>query len=252
MYNTLHYANLTASQFVDFLFRILSILNLTDLAKLKIKKRYNVLNAIFIKLNEAYKEEQALAETKEIRSLENRRDRAIRGFSKYIDGLILSPKANIASAALLLKNFLRNLSPNIAKEDYASESSILRKVYDAYLNNTEIKAAIITIAAQDWLTEINDANTAFENKYAARTIVISTNNNKESFTQLRPKAFEAYKKVLKIIDSRYDVALDEEVDGTDYLNLINQINATIDQAEQIIASTQPHTKPTTPPTTPGL
>jgi len=249
MYNPLHFASLTASQFVDFLFRILTILKLSDLPKLKIKKRFDILNAIFNELNDALKREQALAESKEIEALDKRRDRAIRGLMKLIEALILSNKVNIAEAALLLQNFLKNLSPNIAKEDFATESSVLRKFYEAYQNDAKIKAAVITIGAQDWLTEINDANTAFETKYAARTIVITTNNNKQSFSELRPKALEAYKSVLKIIDSRYDVTLDEGVDGTEYLNLINQINATIDQAEQIIKSTQPHTKPTTPPTT---
>ncbi len=248
---------LVATQYFQFLMRLMKIIDDADPTKLNIILRVNPLKIFVAKLSKVVKQDQAYEETKEIKELEDDRDDAIKGYVGYVKSMTRSKKPAVKAAAKFLLNYLNNLSKHIYAEDYSSESAILNKIYQDYLTNTEIKAAIIAIGAQDWLTQINDSNVAFEAKYQERTVEIAEDETEESFTDLRQPSKEAYYALISIINSRYDVAVYENQDTTEYLNLINNINALIIQTEQIIAATKPKKgagkkPPTDPPVDPGV
>lgn len=255
MIKKLRFPQLVSTQFYQFFVRLLVIITNADPTKLKIILRVNPLKDLVDRIAKVLKQDQAYKETAEIKQLEDDRDDAIIGYVGYVKAQTRSKKANIKAAALFLLNYLNNLSPQIYAEDYSSESAILYKIYADYLNNTEVRNAIITIGAQDWLTQINDANVAFEAKYQARTVEIGVQATKDTYSDLRQPTREAYNGLVNIINARYEVALYENQDTTEYVNLMNNMNALIAQTEQIIESTKPKgdgKNPTTPPTTPGV
>lgn len=241
---------LTATQYLQFLVRLAQLILGADPAKLKIKLRFDALNDIVDRLEKVVKKDQELKETEEIVKLDNERDDAIIGFLEFVKALTRSKKANIKAAALLLKRYLNNLSKHIYSEDFSSETTLLTKLYTDYQTNTEIKNAVVTISAEDWLIEINDANVAFEAKYKDRTVSIGNNEKTESFTKLRKPAKTAYQALVKIIESRYEAAVDDKLDTKDLVKLIDNINALVDQTEQIIASTKPKGGDSNPPKDP--
>jgi hypothetical protein len=257
MIKKLRFSELVSTQFLQFFVRLLQMITGADPTKLKIILRVNTLNDLVNRIAKVIKQEQAYQETVEIKKDDDERDDAIIGYVTHVKSQTRSKKANVKAAAIFLLNYLNNLSPHIHSEDYSSESAILTKIYADYLTDVEVKNAIVTIGAQDWLTQINDANVAFEAKYKARTITMATDKTLDTYSDLRQPTKEAYYSLLNIIQARYEVALYENQDTTDYVNLINNMNALIAQTEQIIASTKPkgdgnNPSTTTPPTTPNI
>jgi len=252
MIKKLRFSELVSTQFLQFFVRLLQMITGADPTKLKIILRVNTLNDLVNRITKVIKQEQAYKETVEIKQYEAERDDAIIGFVAFVKSQTRSKKANVKAAAIFLLNYLNNLSPHIHTEDYSSESAILTKIYTDYQTDVEVKNAIITIGAQDWLTQINDANVAFEAKYKARTITIAADKTKDTYSDLRQPTKDAYYSLLNIIQARFEVALYENQDTTEYVNLMNNMNALIAQTEQIIASTKPKSDGNNPSTTTTL
>jgi hypothetical protein len=123
-----------------------------------------------------------------------------------------SKKTKVADSAKHLKNYLTKLSPHIYSEDYSAETTLLRKIYKDCQTVADLKDAVAAITgAQDWLNEINTANTAFEDKYVARTNTIADDKNVEPFSAVRQPSIKAYQALTTIIESRYHVLEEDEI-----------------------------------------
>jgi len=230
---------LNATQFVAYLERLITIINLSDPTKLKIVLRLNILIAFVTRIEKVLKKEQALRETAELKILEGGRTAGIIGFTSYVNSYLRSSKPNLVAASKLLFDYLQMLSPYIPREDSSTKSALLNKLCEDAVKKAEVKNAIAIIGAEDWITQINNANKAFEAKYQARTIIISNEEHEDTYSALRQPTKLAYDGLIGILNSRYDVAVYENADTKDLLDLINNINALVEQTEQIIKSTKP-------------
>lgn len=230
---------LIATQYIAYLERVIAIVNLSDPTKLKIVLRLNILIAYVARIEKVLKKEQALRETAELKVLEGERNAGIIGFTSFVNSYLRSTKPALVAASKLLFDYLQMLSTYIPREDSSTKSALLNKLYDDAQKKTDVKNAIAIIGAEDWIAQINNANKAFEAKYQARTIIISNEENEDTYSALRQPTKLAYDGLIGIINSRYDVALYENTDTKDLQDLINNINALVEQTEQIIKSTKP-------------
>ena len=92
-------------------------------------------------------------------------------------------------------------------------------------------------SATFWLTEIETANEAYMDLYENRTSIISEDKKVESFIALRPAAKKAYDELVKIIEARYNTAVDDGLDASVLKTCIDDINTTIEQYKQLIIAT---------------
>jgi len=240
MIDTLNTARLTNAEYLQFLVLLLEFTEASMPLQLKINDEKLVLQAIIMRLEAAFDREKAFSQTKELESLDKRRDIAITAFVLWIKCFTDHPNQVKRANAIIIHNYLKRHGSGIAQLNWQAESSVLSKIVEDIISNNELKNAVIALDGMEWITEIDDANNAFIAKYAERTVAMGENGNKENFYIVCIEAKAAYSKLVNILESRYTTAQADKVDVTAFKTLIDNFNATIIQYKELINASKPN------------
>jgi Family of unknown function (DUF6261) len=246
MFTNLPFSRLVHSEFHQYLKSFLSVVDAADPKTLKIKDERDVLAEMLPSLLAALNNEAASEETKDIEALDLKRDNAITGLSKIIDGYTLHEDAAKKAAANLLQLFIDAQGPRISKLNYSAETTVLTKITTNFKNEAKYTAAVALLGLEDWVENMETANNNFETKYKARNTSLTINKNIPAFGVLKAQAIPLYTELTDLIQSRYKTAKADKQPTDAYLNLINEINTLIDSYLVYTQPAKPKAKPGDP------
>jgi hypothetical protein len=244
------YPRLLNTEFYQFLFQIRQSANEANPVISKFKPEYDILDAIMVRLLAAIDRDKASELTKEVEKLDARRDFAFSGFMLWLQGYAKYPLLPKREAAITMLNYIETHGKGIVELNFQAESSVLSKIVDDCKKETKLITALATLNDNEWLIEIESANTAFMNTYNQRSAQIGENQNKETFFDVRNEAIPAYEELVDMINSRYKTAVADKIDTSLLQKCMNQIDATLTQYRQLIIATQASKKTDKPPVPP--
>lgn len=215
------------SEFYQFIKIVVDKVEVAGPTALKVKTAQDPLAQKLPILLGALNNEKANEETKELRDLDLERDSAIIGLTMVIKGNTYHANPAKRKAAQLLELFLDSQGSKISRLNYAAETTVLSKIVAAFTNEAKYSDAIALLGLQDWVVDLDTANTAFDAKYQVRNTSISVNTNIPAFGVVKTDTIPLYVELAELIESRYKTAKADGLPTAPYQNLINELNTLI-------------------------
>lgn len=107
--------------------------------------------------------------SEQLQQLDMRRENALIGLQRIIEGSMFSPVAANRTAAVLLKNHRDRFGSKIARDNCQSQTTMVRRLIKDLSTIPGLVAAVSTLGLESWLTELTVANGQFGTQYLVRT-----------------------------------------------------------------------------------
>ncbi len=234
MINKITLVTLRQDEILQFNNDVTSLISLNNPEALKIQKPLARLKSTNEEIGTMITAESYTPLTEELNLLDMRRDVAIIGISQVVEGFTNHFDPIFRKYATLLQSNINLYGPAIARQSLPVETASLTNLTNDWKTKPALKEAITAFNLDGWLSELIEANIAFNKKYIERAE--KTGNASDS--SVKPKRNEAAKiwmELRDLIESRYKITLDDEGDTAPYLKLINSLNAIIEKYNQLIA-----------------
>lgn len=219
--------NLRQIRMLDFFQVVSNIATHLDrypLNDLLLEEVSNTLKTALSELDIALKPIKSSTETKKIHELDSRRDRALVGLNAYIKSFIYHYEEAKVTAATKLKNELDKYGKSPQLLPLREETAMITNLIQD-LQISENSTLLATIGAEAWISELQSANTEFENLYNSRTqedATVEVGKSKEA----RQKTQEALFLLCQTINAR--ILLDGE---SNYKSLSDEIEFELKRAK---------------------
>jgi len=237
--NAITLNNLRNAEFLSFGKSILEIIRLNDANALFVNDETDTFETSLNAIDNLFLTSHKSSYTAEIENLDARRDRAINGILKVIDGHTNHYQTAKNQAAILLTDALKIYGTGIATLSYVAETTQIESLVKDLTTKANLLAATQTLGIADWVTELDTANKAFNTTYIARTQELGSASN-DTIKALRATAVENYYSLRDLLDSYLII----KKKANPWLKTTNEINALIDQYNQLLATRKGNT--TTP------
>ncbi|MCX8489600.1 MAG: DUF6261 family protein [Cyclobacteriaceae bacterium] len=220
------------SEFLQFNNNVSEIVAANDPQALLVLNLYNPFKASITSAEALFKKELASSLTEELAVLDDKRDDLLMGISNYIDAHTHHYDEAIKKNALALQVNLASYgtTTDIAKENYQSESTVLKKLITDWTTKPELVAAAAAINLTPWIGQLDAANTAFNSKFLERNKqqgAAPTDKLKEK----RSEVMVAYDKLTDRINSYFDIN-----EGADpFGKVTRELNMLIEKYNKLIA-----------------
>ncbi|NMN39407.1 DUF6261 family protein [Pedobacter sp. SG918] len=220
MINNIALQPLRNSEYIQFLTDTLNIVSKNNPQALNVSAQYDALRTATDNVEKLFKISQASLVTAEIEALDKRRDDAINGISLQVQSLAYSADPVINQHGKTLNAHLALFGTSIARENYQSETTILRNIVNDWKNKPELQEAVTALNLGNWLSELETANNEFNLAYIKRNEELAAAPT-EKLRELRNIANNLYYKLRTRINSNLDIN-----DGAEpwaaTVNLLNQ------------------------------
>lgn len=220
MINSIVLQPLRNSEYIQFLTDILNIVSKNNPKTLNVSAQYDLLLTATDNVEKLFKISQASLVTAEIEALDKRRDDAINGISLQVQSLVYSADPGINQHGKTLNAHLALFGSSIARENYQSETTILRNIVNDWKNKPELQEAVKALNLGNWLNELESANNDFNQAYIKRNEELAAAPT-EKLRELRNIANNLYYKLRTRINSNFDIN-DGAEPWASTVNLINQ------------------------------
>jgi len=222
MINNISLQPLRNGEYIQFLTDTLNIVLKSNPEALNISAQYDALRTAIDSMATIFKINQGSVVTKEIEAMDERRDNAINGLSLLVQGFSYSIDPEIKKQGKILSAHLSLFGPRIAKDNYQSETTILRNIVNDWKNKPELQEAMACLNLNNWLAELETANNEFNLAYVKRNEELAK-TPADKLKELRNTANDLYYKLRNRINSNFDIN-----DGAEpWATTINRINQTI-------------------------
>lgn len=169
MVDKIHLKSLRNSEFSQFLNDILKIVFRNDPAALKVIEEYGKLDNASKEVESLFKVQKKLDGTEELVALDNRRDKAATGIVSFVQShLNHFDESKQQHARILFEHLERYGGASIARENYVSETAIIKNLVNDWITKADLKVAIEGLQLTEWRDELESANNAFHEKYIDR------------------------------------------------------------------------------------
>lgn len=240
MITSIDLSKLRNSEFLQFMTDYLGVVNLNNTTTLQVKQQHTNLQAIVKTIEALFKVDTSNALSDELQALDTRRDAAINGIAALINGYTYHYDATTKAHAIALNNHLAIFGVSIAKNNYQSETTILRNIINDWDTQPKLTAAITALGLTAWKKELETANSTFATKYITRTQELGA-ANPDNIPTKRTEAINAYYALRDRLDAFFTIN-----DGAaPYNKAVSELNALIAQYNTLLAGRQA-SKPDTP------
>ncbi len=206
------------SEFIQYLTYVKNIVILRDPQALKLAPQSATLIREIFAMDEVYKK-QINTITKDLETLDKRRDIAIIGIRIILEGYIYHFDQTKQNAAKELLQNIDDYDKEIAKQNYQVKTVTLNNLTHDWNTVLELKTALITLDLIDWAEELKESNQTFNKTYLEHNTEYIF-DSKTDVTQLRNKVIECYTDLTNHIIA-YATLQSSDV----YENIIKEINA---------------------------
>lgn len=195
----------------------------------KLQIRYDSLYTIYRETSNAFEPSRKLINTEVLIATDKERDELTIGLRATLVGLSKHPDIVYQKAAKLLLATLDSYGKKIYRLNYQLQTRITKDFLDAVHNEPSLHSAAATLkVAKAFLDALQSANDQFADQYLMRTQ--EKGQQIEAEMQILIKEAE---KVYRAFITRFNAIIEMDDDGN-YSNLVSDINAAIDQYNQVV------------------
>lgn len=230
MINSIPLQTLRNGEFLQFIADVLGIVSLNNPAQLQVNSQFTQLQTEYSALQELFKTDRGNPVTDEILALDIRRDDAVTGMSALVNAYTYHFNPALRNPANVLQANLKLYGAGIARDNYMSETASISSIVGDWKNKAELQAAITTLQLADWLTELEQANTAFNTRYISRTQEMGA-ASPDNIKLKRVMVANAYYALRDHVDAYFTINQRAEP----FAKATNEINALVDQYNALLA-----------------
>lgn len=229
--NSFYAPKLAAGPFYQFISLAIKAAAKADPNNVEFVDERNALLDIEAKLMGKYKEEQAYKQTELLEKLDQERDSLFTGFKLWAEGLSVYPDVKESADAKVINQYLNTLPAGLIRINYNAESTELSKIVATFSEDADLKKAVANSKiAQGFIAAIDAKNKEFIKVYGNRSEEIGEDKkDTETFTNLKPKAYDAYCELVFAIETAYRINKKAKKDVTALQSCIDEINGLIDR-----------------------
>lgn len=233
-------SNYRNASFIAFLKDVVSISNKFDPTALKINKEVAAINTLLVQLDSTYATARANGNTENLESLDTRRDMALIGITTLAEAYQKHYDTAVSEAARSISIIIAKYGKRLPKQSYLVETEAIRSIVNTFETDAKAMAAITKLKISDWVTELKNANTAFNALFLVRNQELSEQPD-ENMRDLRQLATESYKAFVKVV-----IAYDTLSPDGDYTKILEQVEQLVAKYNALVPG-KPTDEPTTPP-----
>ena len=218
MTNTVLFKHYRNSEFVQYLKNALAIISSYNPEELKVKEQFDATNNPFQELSNLFKKELGSDITIELQEIDKRRDDALNGISANLESLTYHFNEEIRSSAFELIESIDLHGSGLARLPYQSETSVISSIIRKWQLEEGKKQALQILGLEDWVTELDNANKLFDERFLAR-IREKARDPEITVASLRKETTEAFRTLLEHLDAHLLLTSNENYD-----KLIKELN----------------------------
>ncbi len=195
---------------VQFLNDVLDILSDEDANTLNITKKHQKLKATIDNLNQIWKNTKRSKLTSNLKDLDEKRGSIYRGFKVTIETWSRNhfdekKKAMAQEIMTTISSYNSRITELPYQEETAGLKSLVQNINK--LHSSKIKQ----LQMQEWLVNLEQINSKFEELYIVRTQELSIHNDGEINT-VRQEAISDFRLLMNVFEARYTIAQEEEAE----------------------------------------
>jgi hypothetical protein len=156
----------------------------------------------------------------DITALDERRDNAIVGIKGIAESYQKHFQKEKKEAGERIEMAIDKYGKAIHKQNLLAETESIRNIVSDFEGDVLLQNAVTLLDIADWISELKEANLAFNNMYLKRNEE-SLSKPEANMAELRKPAIELYRKVIKRLESLDDVSPSPEV--TKILGLLDEL-----------------------------
>lgn len=245
MIQTIDITKLRNAEYIQFSRDFLTVVALNNQAALKVVPEYTDFETVIQIIEGVFKTDQGSNITPLIGALDIRRDLAIMGIYKTVDGFTHHFEPRKKQAADVLLNHLKVYGPagSITITALPAETAIVNSMVADLGTKAELKAALELLGIGDWVAELQSANEQLSQKYIERIVEAGH----ASDTVIKDKRLEAnalYYKLRDMIVAQATVAKN----APPFAKAIGELNAVVEQYNAVLIGRGSNKGDTPPPT----
>lgn len=224
-------AKLSNAGYIQFSRNFLDVVASHNPVTLKVEPEYTALDNELKVIEAVFKTDQASKFTPVIEALDMRRDNAIMGIYKNVDGFThyFEPAKKAAAEVLMQQLKVYGAATDITLTALPLETAIVTSLVGDLGNKSELKAAVELLSLADWVAELQTANELLNQKYVER-MVETGNANPNTIRGKRIEAYAQYYALRDMLAAQARVAQN----APPYPQTINELNAVVEQYNVVI------------------
>ncbi|MEM6299680.1 MAG: DUF6261 family protein [Bacteroidota bacterium] len=188
-----YFTRYSNSESINFADNALSILNGTPFAA--IEPQVRALQTAFDEINASFKKEVGNAKTQDLKTLDERRDKAVRGIKGIAENYLLHfDEAKVKAADAILRS-MNKYAKNIHRLGYSAQTAVVNNLLEDWANEPAPQAGIALLGLTEWKEEMETANKEFDAVFIMRNKEEALKDKVASATQVRIGLEEAYREV---------------------------------------------------------
>lgn len=245
MIQSIDITKLRNAEYIQFSRDFLTVVALNNQATLKVVPEYTAFDAVIQVIEGVFKTDQGSNITPLIEALDIRRDVAIMGIYKCVDGFTHHYEPSKKQAADVLLNHLKVYGPagNITITALPAETAIVNSMVADLGTKAELKAALELLGLGDWVAELQSANEQLSQKYIER-IVETGNANSNVIKDKRLEANALYYELRNMVVAQATVVKN----APPFSKAIGELNAVVEQYNAVLVGRGGNNGNTQPPT----
>lgn len=216
------------SEFLQFMKNVLELVNNTDVSLLALTEQQQALTLSIETLAIAFEPEQFQKSAEVLESLDVERDNLYIGIKHLLKGNAYHFNPTIQEAAKRLLFHLQSYGKEVNRMGYQAQTANIAHMLTEWQTETYLQEAVALLHLSEWVTALQDVNTAFGKQYLARVSEMSANET-PSFTSLRAATKVVYRALVERIK-----AFKTLNSNVVYAQLYHQIYELVRQYNQVV------------------
>ena len=231
MINAIELVRLRNAEYLQLMKDFVSIVERNDPTTLNVTSKLTDLQTKVGEMDVLFKKILANENTAVLLNIDKKRDDCINGILLVAQGFEYHFEENIRMAAEKIATNIRFYGAGIAKQNYQAETATLTNIINDWENKAELVAALSTLNLTAWKDELKIQNNTFNSVYLDRTQEYG-NTTPESLNNKRNETNTVYYALRDRITA-LDILIEAPATSP-YTTVINQLNALIDQYNNLI------------------
>jgi len=213
--------NYRNSEFIQFLKDCVKIYNAFDVKALKLDGLIAELEVQIAKHEEVFNLAQKNENTEQLENADRRRDKAIIGIKTLATAYEYHFDKNLSTAGSFVNAMLDKHGTSIAQYNLIDETNVLNSIIKEFASNESAKGAAQLLNISTWITELGEANEAFNQIYITRNKSIASQPD-QNLRDLRQPAIEKYRVLINKTDAYYNITETKE-----YKAILDEVDSII-------------------------
>jgi hypothetical protein len=158
------------TEFLQLNTDLLLVVEQNDPEALQVAELYQTMKQQVTEANRMLHQQRGHVLSRRLSELDMQREAALTGLQRTMDGARYSPYEVEREAAEKLQTFMAGFGKGISKNNYASQTTVVRNLLDELQQNSALADAVTTLGLQKWITQLQTVNAQFQAGYVNRSV----------------------------------------------------------------------------------